>query len=696
MGVYLSSPITDKISIDNSCKNFRYGASSMQGWRMTQEDAHNCLPDFEEGKDGAFFAVYDGHGGAEVAQYCAMHFPDYVKKVDAYKEGNVKQALEDAFLQFDSTLIEEGVVKELRALAGDDDRNAEEEEDGAVPVGKTEADLLRQEANMPLDELLSKYETAPPGAGPLRDIRKQQGEKVLSPSIRPKKKIFGDETEEADSSVRSGQLLGDGDSRENNANNSSEDSNVNNSSVSRCPMSANIEDKLINGHADNENNLNKEKEIQDSLNQQQRGPTGGGAQRCEEAVSSSSSIDGVEDGAQRKEESDGQITSQSTDRVVSQSSDRTTSSVPGEADACQVKAADSGSSSAGSSSSSGGCSSSAGSSSSSAGAGPGPGPCSSSVDEPCTSGSGGASSSGSNVDGEPGPSGSGSSSGRSPGGILEADSEDDDADEDDEEYEEESDDEEEEEEEEEEEDGEEGEGGYINNPSMDMTNEEPGSDSGCTACVALLLGKELYVANAGDSRCVLSRNGKAVDLSFDHKPEDIPERTRIEKAGGKVTSDGRVNGGLNLSRALGDHFYKRNHELSLREQMITSLPDILVTTLQEEDEFMVLACDGIWNFMSSQEVVDMVRQKLSDPVKREKPSLVCEELFDYCLAPNTFGDGTGCDNMTCIIVTFNKSQDDASVQNNKRCANEMESCSSDEKLGEKKAKVEPESTHEDM
>lgn len=72
------------------------------------------------------------------------------------------------------------------------------------------------------------------------------------------------------------------------------------------------------------------------------------------------------------------------------------------------------------------------------------------------------------------------------------------------------------------------------------------------------------------------------------------------------------------------------------------------------------------------------------------------QLFDYCLAPNTFGDGTGCDNMTCIIVTFNKSQDDPSVQNNKRCANEMESCSSDEKLGEKKAKVEPESTHEDM
>lgn len=62
------------------------------------------------------------------------------------------------------------------------------------------------------------------------------------------------------------------------------------------------------------------------------------------------------------------------------------------------------------------------------------------------------------------------------------------------------------------------------------------------------------MANAGDSRCVLSRNGKAIELSFDHKPEDEPERTRIEKAGGKVTADGRVNGGLNLSRAIGEFY----------------------------------------------------------------------------------------------------------------------------------------------
>ena len=69
--------------------------------------------------------------------------------------------------------------------------------------------------------------------------------------------------------------------------------------------------------------------------------------------------------------------------------------------------------------------------------------------------------------------------------------------------------------------------------------------------VALIRGKQLIVANAGDSRCVVSEAGKALDMSYDHKPEDEVELARIKNAGGKVTMDGRVNGGLNLSRAIG-------------------------------------------------------------------------------------------------------------------------------------------------
>ena len=82
---------------------------------------------------------------------------------------------------------------------------------------------------------------------------------------------------------------------------------------------------------------------------------------------------------------------------------------------------------------------------------------------------------------------------------------------------------------------------------------QPGIGSGCTAVVALLRDRDLYVANAGDSRCVVCKAGKAIDMSVDHKPEDAIETERITKAGGKVTSDGRVNGGLNLSRALGKY-----------------------------------------------------------------------------------------------------------------------------------------------
>ncbi len=142
--------------------------------------------------------------------------------------------------------------------------------------------------------------------------------------------------------------------------------------------------------------------------------------------------------------------------------------------------------------------------------------------------------------------------------------------------------------------------------------------------VGLLRGDKLYVANAGDSRCVVCRDGKAVEMSFDHKPEDQPEMERIKKAGGRVTLDGRVNGGLNLSRAIGDHAYKTNKSLPLTEQMISPEPDIRTLDMDPaRDSFMILACDGIWNSLSSQEVVDFVAPRLD---KADKMSSICEDV----------------------------------------------------------------------
>ena len=89
---------------------------------------------------------------------------------------------------------------------------------------------------------------------------------------------------------------------------------------------------------------------------------------------------------------------------------------------------------------------------------------------------------------------------------------------------------------------------------------EDESHAGCTANVVLIAGEQIYCANAGDSRSVASKGRKAEPLSYDHKPEDPAEMQRINKAGGTV-SFGRVDGGLNLSRAIGDLEYKNNGNL---------------------------------------------------------------------------------------------------------------------------------------
>lgn len=229
-------------------------------------------------------------------------------------------------------------------------------------------------------------------------------------------------------------------------------------------------------------------------------------------------------------------------------------------------------------------------------------------------------------------------------------------------------------------------------PGMDG-KEEPGSDSGTTAVVALIRGKQLIVANAGDSRCVVSENGKAVDMSYDHKPEDEVELARIKNAGGKVTMDGRVNGGLNLSRAIGDHFYKRNKALPPEDQMISAMPDVKVLTLNEEHDFMVIACDGIWNVLSSQEVVDFVSERIKPDQNGKTRSLssIVEELLDHCLAPDTSGDGTGCDNMTCMIVTFQTHpcpfQSEADATKKRKLQDGIEDCKLEENGNDsKKAK----------
>jgi len=176
--------------------------------------------------------------------------------------------------------------------------------------------------------------------------------------------------------------------------------------------------------------------------------------------------------------------------------------------------------------------------------------------------------------------------------------------------------------------------------------------AGCTAVCALVRTDpsgptKLVVANAGDSRCVLSqKDGVARELSRDHKPTDDDELDRIIKAGAAVL-DGRVNGSLNLSRALGDFEYKGREDLSAAQQAVTATPEIMTAELGPDDEFILLACDGIWDVLTSEEGVSFVREQLEEGKSARE---VTDALCDRCLASDTGGTGKGCDNMTAMVV----------------------------------------------
>ncbi|KKK18425.1 hypothetical protein ARAM_003002 [Aspergillus rambellii] len=170
--------------------------------------------------------------------------------------------------------------------------------------------------------------------------------------------------------------------------------------------------------------------------------------------------------------------------------------------------------------------------------------------------------------------------------------------------------------------------------------------SGCTAAVSVISKHKIWVANAGDSRSVLGVKGRAKPLSFDHKPQNEGEKARISAAGGFVDF-GRVNGNLALSRAIGDFEFKKSPELSPEQQIVTAYPDVTVHDVTDDDEFLVIACDGIWDCQSSQAVVEFVRRGIA---AKQDLYRICENMMDNCLASNSETGGVGCDNMTMIII----------------------------------------------
>ena len=163
-----------------------------------------------------------------------------------------------------------------------------------------------------------------------------------------------------------------------------------------------------------------------------------------------------------------------------------------------------------------------------------------------------------------------------------------------------------------------------------MPEFDKGEDkSGSTAVACLISPSHVYLINCGDSRSIFVSDNKVKLYTIDHKPINPIERERIQNAGGSVMIQ-RVNGSLAVSRALGDYEYKQVENRGPCEQLVSPEPEIYVCEREvDKDEFVVLACDGIWDVMSNEELKDYIhdRLKVTNDLVR-----ISNEVLDTCLS----------------------------------------------------------------
>eukprot|EP00591_Stephanopyxis_turris_P012911 CAMPEP_0195518858 /NCGR_PEP_ID=MMETSP0794_2-20130614/13806_1 /TAXON_ID=515487 /ORGANISM="Stephanopyxis turris, Strain CCMP 815" /LENGTH=257 /DNA_ID=CAMNT_0040647887 /DNA_START=143 /DNA_END=916 /DNA_ORIENTATION=+ len=158
--------------------------------------------------------------------------------------------------------------------------------------------------------------------------------------------------------------------------------------------------------------------------------------------------------------------------------------------------------------------------------------------------------------------------------------------------------------------------------------------SGSTAVTAFLQHKNgrrfLHVANVGDARAVLSHKGKAVRLTYDHKATDPKEQKRIEEAGGFVLR-GRVLGILAVARSFGDHGLK---------QFVSARPHITITEVTPEHDFIALCCDGVFDVMEDDDVVEFIRENSKNGPNPKISQMLVEEALKR----------RSTDNITALVV----------------------------------------------
>lgn len=165
--------------------------------------------------------------------------------------------------------------------------------------------------------------------------------------------------------------------------------------------------------------------------------------------------------------------------------------------------------------------------------------------------------------------------------------------------------------------------------------------SGCTVVCAFTSPTHIFIANCGDSRAVLFDKDGSRFATEDHKPLNPNERTRIINAGGTATE--RINGTLAVSRALGDFNFKDDRRRGPCDQLVSPEPEITIIERRPTDEFLVLACDGIWDVLNNHDLGTYVRYLL-----KVEPNIetICSTVLDLCLRKGSR------DNMSIIIILF--------------------------------------------
>eukprot|EP01086_Lenisia_limosa_P002759 TRINITY_DN1676_c0_g1_i1.p1 TRINITY_DN1676_c0_g1~~TRINITY_DN1676_c0_g1_i1.p1 ORF type:complete len:277 (+),score=57.11 TRINITY_DN1676_c0_g1_i1:259-1089(+) len=156
---------------------------------------------------------------------------------------------------------------------------------------------------------------------------------------------------------------------------------------------------------------------------------------------------------------------------------------------------------------------------------------------------------------------------------------------------------------------------------------------GSTAVSVLIINNQVYIANVGDAQAVLCRQNKARVLTKEHKPDNRSEKLRIESAGGSVTGDNRVMGVLGVSRSFGD--------AKMKKAGVICRADTLSFPLKENDDaFLLLACDGLWDVFKPSELVECVLPKIEsgvavdtvvDFVIDEAMNKQCQDNCSVCL-----------------------------------------------------------------